>query len=491
MSTTPMSTTTGMRIRRLALPALAVGATLALVLPSRTDAFTLLGGSLPIDLRDVRLFNNFTNVEANENTVPDPSFPGYTGAELAIWKACVEWGSTPHGDGLGDPTQATLGSGGADFDYSWQGNATVVGGPDDNICSMISGGSSGIYGFTEGGDGPGWRIRFYELRDPVNPWLWQDGPDFEVFDVGDVDMQGCATLFFGFALRLGQSTVSGSTMFAVASTQGTVQWRSIEADDIAGVQAIYGAAPVDKPRITNAYRRAFEVVIEGTDFDPIGNEVWFTRADPATSATPEDGTPVKLTGVPSTAGGTRIVVPLPAEAGPGDVLVRQPVPDRLSNAFPVDLADVGGFCDGDDGALAACPCANPGAPDTGCDVQQGTGGVRLRLVSQETSPQNRVTWAGSGFPAAAQPTSIVIRGSTLEPAPVVFGDGLRCIGVPLVRLAATFAVGSVVRHEHGHRRDGGQRPVPLPALVPQHARDVLHAGGVQPLQRQIPDLVVN
>jgi len=109
------------------------------------------------------------------------------------------------------------------------------------------------------------------------------------------------------------------------------------------------------------------------------------------------------------------------------------------------------FCDSSDGALATCPCANPGSPDTGCDIQQGTGGVGLCVVAQEISPNNRVTLAGAGFPAASTPAAIVIRAADLDNAsPVVFGDGLRCIGVPLVRLGAAFASGGVSEHTFGH-----------------------------------------
>jgi hypothetical protein len=108
-------------------------------------------------------------------------------------------------------------------------------------------------------------------------------------------------------------------------------------------------------------------------------------------------------------------------------------------------------CDASDGSLTSCPCSNPGNPETGCDIQQGTGGVGLSVVSQEITPQNRVTWSGTGFPAASAPASIVIRAASLDPgSPIPFGDGLRCIGTPLVRLAATFASGGAVTHAHGH-----------------------------------------
>jgi hypothetical protein len=109
------------------------------------------------------------------------------------------------------------------------------------------------------------------------------------------------------------------------------------------------------------------------------------------------------------------------------------------------------FCDGSDGSLTSCPCANPGNPDTGCEIQQTTGGVKLEVMCQQTTPSNRVTWRGTAFPTMSSPASIVIRSPSLDTgSPVVFGDGIRCVGAPLVRLAATFAnVGTVV-HTHGH-----------------------------------------
>ena len=108
------------------------------------------------------------------------------------------------------------------------------------------------------------------------------------------------------------------------------------------------------------------------------------------------------------------------------------------------------FCDGFDGALASCPCA-PGAPDAGCDLPQGTGGVRLDVVAQETSP-NGITMQGVGFNTGGAPPAVVIRSSSLDPAsPVVFGDGLRCVNVsPLVRLGGALASGGVSTHAFGH-----------------------------------------
>ena len=129
---------------------------------------------------------------------------------------------------------------------------------------------------------------------------------------------------------------------------------------------------------------------------------------------------------------------------PGNESVSESACRTLVNPFPT-------FCDTADGSLASCPCGNAGNPNTGCDIQQGTGGVELTVVAQETSPQNRVTMTGAGYPPASSPASIVIRATSLDPsAPVVFGDGLRCIGTPLVRLGASFASSGNSTHTFGH-----------------------------------------
>jgi hypothetical protein len=109
------------------------------------------------------------------------------------------------------------------------------------------------------------------------------------------------------------------------------------------------------------------------------------------------------------------------------------------------------FCDASDGALAACPCANPGAADAGCDIPQATGGVRIDVLAQQTGP-DLATLSGTGFAPAGSPTAIAIRSATLDPSrPVVFGDGLRCLALgSLVRLTATVASGGVSTHAIAH-----------------------------------------
>lgn len=142
------------------------------------------------------------------------------------------------------------------------------------------------------------------------------------------------------------------------------------------------------------------------------------------------------------------------ESGGGEIL-DTPVGSGFTAVFSGSyngfaLSPVPAFCDAEDGALDACPCRNPGTPDTGCDNPGGTGGVRLGLLVQQTSPQNRTTAACTGFPGASSPGVIVIRASTLEAGPIPFGDGLRCIGVPVVQLGAALAVNGTSVHTFGH-----------------------------------------
>jgi hypothetical protein len=116
------------------------------------------------------------------------------------------------------------------------------------------------------------------------------------------------------------------------------------------------------------------------------------------------------------------------------------------------------FCDASDGAHASCPCLNVGDPDAGCDspippMQGGgmTGGIRLDVIAQQTSPANAVTLGGSGYPAGSTPGTVIIRSNSLDAAaPVVFGDGLRCIGLPLTRLGGAVASAGASTHAFGH-----------------------------------------
>jgi len=123
------------------------------------------------------------------------------------------------------------------------------------------------------------------------------------------------------------------------------------------------------------------------------------------------------------------------------------------------LADLralpGPFCDASDGSLTECPCP-AGGSTSGCEVARGTGGVRLRLGLQRSTPINRATLVGTGFPAMSSTPNVLLRSQSVEQGAVVFGNGLRCVGLPTVRLRARLASDGLTTHVLGHGSVAGE-----------------------------------
>ena len=319
------------RISRSFLAALLVAATVSssAFLSHELNGFSTTGDSLDLSQRDVRLFDNFTQAGLHENQMLDPNWPHETEVELALWKAAAEWGSLPFGDGSGDPSQPELGSGGANFDFFWNGAASGIGSTNDNIVSAIFGPGGGVTVLLELPSSDGWRMRVYE--DLVD---WDDGPGSVITGL---DFQGVMTHQLGHALGLGHTSIPGSTMNAV-SAGSAVEWRSIEIDDQAGVQWIYGAAGASKPRIDDLQGSTVPggtTVLVGASFDPSNNEVWLNNAL-ADGGAP-GGEPFVLSGIGSTAGGTQLSFVVPAsraEAGGVHVKVPGTSGEHLSEGHP-------------------------------------------------------------------------------------------------------------------------------------------------------------
>ena len=390
-----------MKIPHWIPPALALSAAGTLMLRAPTSrAFVLLGHSLDLTQRDFRVFDNFADAETNDNQTPHPNFPGYQGALMAIWKASAEWGSSLHGDGEGDPHQpADLGSGGANFDAVFLGEASGVGGVNDNIHSAISSAPGGVIAYTEGGAG-GWRIRYNDT------YLWEDGPGVTLPPTA-IDLQGIATHQYGFALGLGHSSVSGATMGA--SSISSVALRSLEADDAAGIQAIYGAAENTKPRIDGLSLSPDAVLIQGANFSPLANEVWFTP-----SGTAGGGTSIVVGGIPSN--GNSLVAPFPAGVGSGDVFVHVSGTSgaSLSNAWPIDLGT---------------PCASP---TLYCSTSPNSVGPGALIASSGTTSLANADLVLSVSGCPANQPGLFFYGS--ERLDLPFGEGRRCVGGTLLRL---------------------------------------------------------
>jgi len=382
----------------------ALGIAGALLLPTRTEAFTVIGGSLGLTQRDFRVFNNFTDPTANNNLVADANFPGYLGVGMAMWKANLDWSSRLHGNGNGDPHQVGgLGSGGANFDPSWQGYASGVGGTNDNIISELAGSSGSTLAFCETPINDGWRIRVY-----ADAAIWSDGP---TTPNNQFDLQGVICHELGHALGLGHTGSVGATMEASVANPAVTS-RSIQADDIAGVQSIYGVAPASKPIISGVVVAGTSLTINGSNFSGTGNEVWFTQAGVGGT-----GDPVKVTGVVSV--GTSLTVTVPANAGSGDVLVKISGTgnDKLSNPWPF-LEDLGPVCF----APANSCFTSPNSVDP-VGAIMGYGGT-------QSVAANDLILLATGCPPNAAGLFYYGANETF----VTFGNGFRCIGSPVFRL---------------------------------------------------------
>lgn len=303
--------------------------------PSTTAAFTTIGGSLGTSQRGFRAMANFPGAAANDDTSSSSFFPGIVGSTRAIARAHAEWASLPWaGSGGGDPLQAVLGSGGANFDTQYLGETPFDGGINGNVHSY----QTADEGFCGGGTlavtlapiSDGWTIRYCPEFD------WDDGPGSA--GLGLIDLQGIACHEIGHALGLGHSTAAGATMRAAVSGSGNAL-RSIEGDDVAGLQSIYGALALGKPQVTGLVGSTSVggvLVVEGTQFSSGGNEVWFTPAGGSSQ-------PVKVKNLSSSNAGTRLAVVVPQGATSGQLIVKKNASGgaSLSNAWPFEIGASG------------------------------------------------------------------------------------------------------------------------------------------------------
>ena len=390
------------RVIRSTPPVIALTLTAALLVPmERVSAFSTLGGELGFTQRDFRVFNNFEDFHANNNSTEDPNLPGYSQCFAAFWKGAIEWSSELHGgSGDGDPLQlGDLGSGGANFDAFWGGETSDIGGSNGNVISSISSCGGGVLAYCEIPISNGWRIRFCE------EWQWDDRPGGP--QNNRMDLQGVAAHEYGHALGLDHSDDGSATMYPTVSGDGTSQ-RSIAADDIAGVQFIYGVRAADKPKITAVSISGDSMTITGQNFSSSGNQVWLTNANVSAPT----GYP-KVTVENLSSDGTTITLTIPSTAGPGNVMVKTSGTgnDDMSNAWPVDII-ISEPCDAPQNYCSSTP--NSGSPFGAFMGFSGTASYSANDLVLEC------------YGAAPDQFGIFYYGPSQ--VSTSFGNGVRCVG---------------------------------------------------------------
>jgi hypothetical protein len=118
-------------------------------------------------------------------------------------------------------------------------------------------------------------------------------------------------------------------------------------------------------------------------------------------------------------------------------------PDAFVRIDPTPA--ISSLCFGDGTTATPCPCANTGAAGKGCDNSASTGGALL-TASGSTSPDAVVLSASDMLPTV---THIYLQGNQVLPAGTVFGDGVRCVGGQLLRLAVKTASGGASQFPAG------------------------------------------
>ncbi len=109
--------------------------------------------------------------------------------------------------------------------------------------------------------------------------------------------------------------------------------------------------------------------------------------------------------------------------------------DPASNSCGMLIA----YCFGDGSTAAACPCANNGSAGRGCaNSQPGSTGAQLTSSGAPTPNDTLVLQSAGMLPTA---TAVFLQGNSNVSAGVVFGDGVRCVGGSLKRLAVKSSVG--------------------------------------------------
>ena len=161
-----------------------------------------------------------------------------------------------------------------------------------------------------------------------------------------------------------------------------------------------------------------------------------------------------------------------------DIFIR----DRFASGFT-------SICDPGTNNVIACPCNNPPSmPGRGCDNSSSTGGAALSASGIAYLSQDSLVFTTTGEKSSA--TSILLQGTSVNPAGVLMGQGVRCVDGTMKRLYIKTASGGSITAPDFASGDpsvsarSAALGVPLQAGVPSaylvYYRDPIILGGCAP-----------
>jgi len=121
-----------------------------------------------------------------------------------------------------------------------------------------------------------------------------------------------------------------------------------------------------------------------------------------------------------------------------------PALDQDDNGV-LDECEMRAYCFGD-GSGHACPCGNTGLAGRGCNNSDGTGGSRLTASGVASLGADTLLFTVIGEKPTALSTFWQGNASV---GPLIYGDGLRCMGGALKRLRSESAVSGIVQYPDG------------------------------------------